>query len=674
MPENAVTRRTPVADDDALSTGARASAVPRGRAILIALPLLVGICFISVYADMVAKEVQFGVLQLAPPAVVALFFIALMNRLLARLFRRAFLSGPEIVVIYAMLLVGVLVSTRGVIEKLIPPLAYLPYFAKENNRLNELITQYLPAWALPFTPSATLTLPDTLRSYHEGMRPGETIPWHIWIGPLAVWFALIACVILVFACLATLLRRRWMDEERLSFPLTTLPLAVMRNEVEGQPFLSNPGMWMGFAVSAAVFGLNGFHANIPGLPHIVVDFNVSPLLTQRPWSEMDGIRLWGSLAAIGFAYFLPNDLLFSLWFFFLLTRAQDAVSVLLGGMPVSIGTHNARIWTGYQAAGAYVVLIIAQVRIGWPYFTQVWQSAFGQEKTLDDRGELMSYRAAFIGLFAGFGGIVLWLSLAGMNPLLATAQMGIYLFVIAVIMTRAVSEAGLLMTETSFLPTHLIRMVAPLHSLGPTNLSLLALTDIVFTRDLRGVLLSPFMDTQKIAGQMGMRQRALLLPLALSVVVAFVVAAYFFLRFHYVFGGVNLYGYPNGNARNLFGIARASIQGDARPLDATAYGGFAVGLTATTAMVWLRARTAWFPLNPLGYAVAPTWSLFVFWFPFFVAWLLKASLARWGSIHLYRRLAPFMLGLILGEFTMAVFWAIMNTPGIGWNAPAFPWP
>ncbi len=62
-----------------LDTGARFRIVHRSgsqgafgcaRAQLVAL--LIGIAFLSVFADMV-KTVQFGVLQLAPPAVVALF-------------------------------------------------------------------------------------------------------------------------------------------------------------------------------------------------------------------------------------------------------------------------------------------------------------------------------------------------------------------------------------------------------------------------------------------------------------------------------------------------------------------------------------------------------------------------------------------------------------------------
>jgi hypothetical protein len=126
-------------------------------------------------------------------------------------------------------------------------------------------------------------------------------------------------------------------------------------------------------------------------------------------------------------------------------------------------------------------------------------------RRLDDSSELLSYRTAFIGLGVGFAGIVLWLTVAGMSPLLAATQMGIYLFIIAVIMTRSVSEAGILMTETSFLPSHLIRLVTPLPLLGAQNMTMMALTDTVFTRDLRGVLLSPFMDTQKMANEIGMR-------------------------------------------------------------------------------------------------------------------------------------------------------------------------
>lgn len=46
---------------------------------------------------------------------------------------------------------------------------------------------------------------------------------------------------------------------------------------------------------------------------------------------------------------------------------------------------------------------------------------------------------------------------------------------------------------------------------------------------------------------------------------------------------------------------------------------------------------------------------------------------RFGGIDTYRKLCPFMLGLILGEFGSAVFWSLMNM-WRGWNVPAFSWP
>jgi hypothetical protein len=647
----------------------------RARAFLVAFPLMLALCGVSVYADMVSQKVQFGVLQFAPPAIAALFMLALINRGVSKMFQREWLSRADLVIIYAMSLVGVLVSTRGVIEKLIPPLAYLPYFATRENNLSESISQYLPSWAVPFVPSATNIGPsDAIRNYWEGGAKGLTdMPWSLWLGPLCAWFVIVGCVIWVFLCLATLLRRQWMDNEQLRFPLTTLPLAIIHNEVEGEPFFSNRLMWIGVAISASVFTVNGLMANFPDVPQIITELQLTPYFSERPWNAMDYTPIYISLAAIGFAYFLPADLLFSLWFFFLLTRAQDVFAIQYGGLPTGIGTHNARIWTGHQAIGAYIVLLLAQFRISYPYFKQVWKTAFSKDKPLDDSTELMSYRAALIGLALAFGGIVLWLSLAGMSPGLAAAQMGIYLFVIAMIMSRAVSEAGLMMTETSFLPANIIGLFTALPTVGASNMAFLGLTNIVFTRDLRGLLLTSFLDNQKMAKETGLQPRSLLTPLILAVVISCVAASVFFLYFNYTQGGLALYNYSNqGNPRNMFSWA-AGGGGVAAAPDATSYVGVAVGVIVTGLLVYFRSLYAGFPFHPLGYAIAPTWALVAFWFPFFCAWVIKSLVLRFGGIDTYRKLAPMMLGLILGEFGMAVFWAIMHM-WRGWSTPTFPWP
>ena len=260
-----------------------------------------------------------------------------------------------------------------------------------------------------------------------------------------------------------------------------------------------------------------------------------------------------------------------------------------------------------------------------------------------------------------------------MSPVVALAYMGIYLFIVAFIMSRAVCEAGLLMTETSFLPNHLIGLVYNVPSLGPNNLAMMSFLHLFFARDLRGMLLSPLMDNQKMAGEVRLKQRSMLFPFGLAVLVSFVVASYFMLKFSYDKGHLTLYGYPSSNAGNMFRYEQGNISGTTLPPDATAYGGFAVGVVVTLFLSYMRANFTWFPLHPLAYAIDANWAILVFWFPFFIAWIIKSLVLRFGGIETFRKLAPFMLGMILGEFMSAVFWSVMNMTRV-WSTPSFPWP
>jgi hypothetical protein len=100
---------------------------------------------------------------------------------------------------------------------------------------------------------------------------------------------------------------------------------------------------------------------------------------------------------------------------------------------------------------------------------------------------------------------------------------------------------------------------------------------------------------------------------------------------------------------------------------------FVVGCVVTVGLTVMRARYWWWPLLPLGYALWGSWTMIVFWFPIFIAWIIKSTLTRYGGMHLYFRLRPLFLGLILGEFFNAVCWATFS--GITHRpAPAFPWP
>jgi hypothetical protein len=48
------------------------------------------------------------------------------------------------------------------------------------------------------------------------------------------------------------------------------------------------------------------------------------------------------------------------------------------------------------------------------------------------------------------------------------------------------------------------------------------------------------------------------------------------------------------------------------------------------------------------------------WCPFLIAWALKTITLRYAGIGGYRKLLPFFLGLILGDYVIPTLWGIFG--------------
>ena len=657
----------------------------RGRALIIGALAVAATAVLVTQAEMVLSSVRIGYLQFPPVALGLMLLVVMLSRGLKRLVHRWSLSSSDLIVIYCMTLVAAMVSSHGVAEKFIPELMQPLSGANSNNNWFHLFAPHIQQRLVPWDVQDPNRQAVTYE-YQNTVPRGGAIPWQPWIVPILNWGLLIFLVLFSFLCLSAILRRQWVDGEKLSFPLAQLPLEIAGDQ-DKPAFFRNGIMWLGAAIPILIYLVKGLHQLQPTIPDITIQWSLGDYLTSPPWNSTAwSVMFIVSFAALGFFFLLPTDVLFSIWFFFLLSRVEHVLMTAFNqptpGMPI----YPLPMFMGYQTVGAYLVLSGYLIWIARPHLKRVWASALGRPggySEAENAEELLPYRFAVWGLLGSLLAAALWTWGMGMSLWLALFELVIFIFVTAVVMARSTAEAGMLMTETSFRPVDLLRMVMPIHNLGAQNLTMLAFFDIILLRDQRGLVLTGMLDASRMSDGTNLRRRSLVGALALGIVVAFAVAIPLNIYLPYHLGALRMDDYmEQGQPTNGFTDYAPAFQAQ-NPLPTGASWQmptfFGVGVVVTIFLTLMRTAFYWWPLHPLGYAIAGSWSTIEFWFPCLLAWVFKSLILRYGGMASYSKARPFFLGLILGEFGMAVFFVLLNvvsawiSPEHKIPSPAFPW-
>jgi hypothetical protein len=172
-------------------------------------------------------------------------------------------------------------------------------------------------------------------------------------------------------------------------------------------------------------------------------------------------------------------------------------------------------------------------------------------------------------------------------------------------------------------------------------------------------------ESFKIARQAGMNPRHMAILMILALVVGLAVAYNAHLVPYYRDGAQYL---PRGSIwgatiadeeyRAAAAPATALQRRDPYRIAATVWGVLLAGLLA-----YGRRALLGFPFHPVGFAVATSYGILL-GPSFFVVWLIKGAILRYGGLRLYRRTVPFFLGLALGHlFTAGVIWGLMGAYG-----------
>jgi len=610
------------------------------RSVAIGAALIPALCMWVIQAEILWYSSQPTTVSLMPHVVFILFLLTLGNLALGRWCPRAALNPGELLTIYVMMAIASVVCGHDFIQVLVTSISYGYAGATPENGWAKF-HEFLPSFVV-------LNDPEVVRGYYQG--GSSMYRWEVvlaWGRPILWWASFIFALVSALFLINALLRKQWTENEKLSYPVIQIPLLVA---TQPRSLLRNRLLWYGFALAAAidlVNGLNVFFPSVPKLPIVHFD-NLKNYLTERPWNAIG--QMWFSLYpfAIGVCFFLPVDMAFSCWFFFIFWQLQRVVSSWMGvqvpGFP----------FVNDQTAGGYLALCLIALWVSRRYLREVFLHVFVR-KRLDESGEALPYRVTAL-LLAGCLAYVGWfLTRLGMSWWLVVPFLIAY-FMIAVAIARMRAELGPPAHDLHYAgPDQMLPRFFGMRGLGPRNLTGLALTWF-FNRAYRGQPIAPAIEGYKLAQQTRMSARHMLV--AMLVALALGIFGGFWAMLHV--------GYKYGMEASVVGPGRwfgfevyRNLHGwlsSPQPPNTGATIATGVGVLSTLALAAMRMRFAWWPFHPVGYAVSGSWSMEQLWFPMFVSWFLKWVILRYGGARAYRRAVPFFVGLVLGEFVVGCYW------------------
>lgn len=612
--------------------------------------LLLVNAYFGTYAYVVTQALLWTQTSLQRGPLVLLFALICLNVLVLRFAKRWALSQHELIVLYSMLCAGTCAAGYGFVQILINqiPAPFYGDYATGGSKFKDFLWPHVPGWLAPRDP-------DVLNGFFRG----NTTLWNPvylkgWAVPVLAWSAFIVAVFWTLMCAMSLFRKQWIDEERLTFPLVLLPLEITENGGRA-PIFRNPLFWAGVVIAGLLESVNYLNFLYPSVPQVALKpgmgFNeIGPLLTTRPWNTVGRFTLAFYPSIIGIAYLLSLDVSFSCWVMYLVQKLLIVGSAWLGlSESGTSGPSNRAPFVREQGLGAFVGIALFSL----------WM-ARGVLRRRDDREELMSNRLAVNGGAAGLAFLALFLVAAGVSPLQSLTYVLVYVCC-AITLARIVSEAG---AGWAWAPMwgngqFVADVFGQNHLTGPQATMLVGYTS--WMNDMRDNPMPHTAEALKMGQGSGLSARAFLKPLLFATVVGTLAAFWAHLDIYYTYGAATAKVRP-ALQNGALGPARQTVSLLVSPTlqDIPGLLGAGAGMLIAVALSVVRQKLNGFPLHPLGYAVGMTNTMEYMWCPFLIAWALKALTLRYAGIGGYRKLLPFFLGLILGDYVIPTLWGIFG--------------
>ena len=544
----------------------------------------------------------------------------------------------EVMVIVGLGLVGAAVPAYGLTSFFLGVIAIPYYLATPENQWAMFFHQYLPEWLIPSNEG------DAMRWLFEGLpNPSMPIPWNVWVGPMLGWMAFIGAIVLACVCLAVMLRQQWAEHERLPYPILHPARSLAQIREDGHTtYFRDRYFWIGVGVTFFILAWNIIRYFIPGFPTIDL---------HHGWLSMGGgffpnIHIGVNWYTIGFAYFANIDVLFSIVVFYIYYYFQIAAYRRMGIAlskkgSVSDGTVS------LQAMGAFVALVLSGLWLARHHVRDIFKKTFDDSHPVDDRNEMLSYKACVFGFLFASVFIVCWLNAVGIAIWASVIfTIGIYLSYLGI--ARVISETGVVYYSWNMSPEGFLNFVSGNPNIfdpsTKTALRIVAATNC----QGKGMFIVPIAHAVRIGGAIAEHKRRIIFGIGATVVVGVFVSIFFSLSLGYTYGAYNFNDFPfTRYPPNLFNGLVNALKSDVK-WELNRYFFVVGGALMYFLVSAMRYRFAWWPLAPIGLVVPLTHGIASI-FSLFLTWAAKSIILRIGGVELYRRLRPMFVGFLVGH-------------------------
>ncbi|MGQ9610943.1 MAG: DUF6785 family protein [bacterium] len=614
------------------------------RSILIALILIPLNCYWIIQVEIVWYSGHPTCISLFQNPVFSLLVVAILSIFLKR-FKIFHLSETELLFIYISVVMSSAVASHDLIQILVPTVPHIFWYATSENEWKDLFSEHIPQW---------LTINDKkpLNDFYEGGSSFYTYEhFTAWLSPIIWWGLFIFALFWMMLCINSIFRKQWTENEKLSYPIVQVPLAII--ESERSSMFSDRIFWIGFAIAASLNILNGIAFLVPSVPSIPVKLHdIGKYFNEKPWNAIGWTPISFYPFSIALSFFMPFDLSFSTWFFYLFRKMQlvlaSAAGPSLGGF---LGmTSIARFpYLSEQSAGAFIVLFVVAIYLAKRH---IWQVI---SLKADDSVEPFRYKTSILGLVLGAIFLTFFCIRIGMSIWVIGLFFFLY-FAISLVITRMRAELGPPTIElTGMNASQIMTNIFGSRRLGIKNLLPLTHYFWFFNRTYRNHAMPQQLEGFKIAQRTGINPSTVVYATVIGTI--FGILSSFWAELHMLYKAPDAPG--SGFSWESMNILLSRLNFLKDP-DIGAMNFMTLGAAFTTFLSIMRMKFLWWPFHPVGYALSMNFGVDYIWFTIVIGSVIKWAILKFGGLKTLRRAYPFFIGVIIGEYAIGSFWSALS--------------